>query len=142
MSGTNIKSISNIGGVKPPYFSTPITVIGQNFPSGIKNSYMDQTTQVQYVFSQNETPYRSNMTCETGIPTVNNDCICPNDPSAVPFRNQVISTNVPTYMNTLFQPLEPSMFPKLSPAAQLLLDQRKPVNYGYTDLDTTKLTQN
>ena len=141
------------GGIAPQFLSQPnldqgITVMSQLMPSAIKNVYSDPNTHLNVLYSNYETPYMSNINCSTGAVSVNNECICPGAPGAVPFK-QAVPVYSKNYLNTLWSPIESNLFPQVSPASQMLIASRSPCgtngsascNTMYGNLDTMPLNQ-
>lgn len=144
------KSLS--GGIAPQALSQPgtgafgangaggVTVMVQNSPSGLQNVYTDPALHLNVLYSNLETPFKSNLSCPTGFTSVNNDCICPGSPSSVPYRQSVplMTTN---YMSTLWSPIEPNMFPQVSRVSQQLIADRSPCGPKcYANMDATPIT--
>lgn len=115
-------------GISPQFLSNPnistgTTVMVQNFPTGLKNVYTDPKTHLNVLYNKYETPYMSNINCETGTAGVDGTCICSGSPSLVPYRQNVpiYSKN---YLNSLWSPIETNLFPQVSQSSQMLIAQR------------------
>lgn len=134
------------GGVAPQALSQPNLqensfVAVQNTATGLRNVYTNPALHLQVLYNSRETPYKSNMVCPTGVPSVNNDCMCPGNPSGVPYR-QSVPQYTASYMRSLFSPLESQMMPPITQAAKYLVAERSPCpQSAYKPLDATPLSQ-
>lgn len=132
------------GGVAPQSLSQPSppespTVNVQHMANGLRNVYEDRSLHLDVLYSQYETPFRSNMVCPSGSVGVNNECLCPGAPSGVPYR-QAIPT-LQNQISALFSPIQPQMFPQVGAAAAMLVRERGPCPQGYQPMDSSPLTE-
>lgn len=134
------------GGVAPQALGLPSAqensfVAVQNTARGLQNVYTNPALHLQVLFTNQETPYKSNMVCPTGVPSVNNDCMCPGNPSGVPYR-QSVPQYTASYMNSLFSPIQKDMMPPMTQAAKYLIVERSPCPMSsYKMMDATPLSQ-
>lgn len=120
------------------------TIMTENTGGSFNYAFLQPTLHLKNTFSQQETPYISNLSCSVGSANVNNDCLCPGAPTGTPYYARTCSGPacvVPQSMQGLFSPLEPQMFPPLAKSAQLLIAERSPVGSrgNYYPLDKMPL---
>lgn len=107
-------------------------VSGQFTGETVQNVFHDPATHLKVMYSANQTPFKSNLTCMDGIPSVNNNCLCTGSTTSVPFRQQPHGFQM-MEMNSLFTPMEPWASP--TPSALLLVNERGRAPQSYMSMD-------
>jgi hypothetical protein len=124
-----------------PSAASGTSIISENTGQGIQNTFQDPKSHLIVQYSEQETPFKSNLSCPMGVASVNNDCLCPGGESGVPYR-QAIPHFTKSYLNTLFSPIDANMFPEPSKTVSFLIAQRgRCPTSAYRALDSIPITQ-
>jgi hypothetical protein len=91
--------------------------------------YVDSGTHRVYRKLDNSGMYNTGMGCQSGIPGLDNHCICPGSSNSMPYEMQSPAMTAAA-TNLLFAPFLPNAVPPLTPAAQLLVAERSPLYNG------------
>jgi len=98
--------------------------------------YVDGGTHRVYRKVENNGMYDSGMGCSSGIPGLDNNCICPGSQNSMPYEVQPPALTAAANQ-LLFSPFIPQAVSPLSPAAQRLIAERSPLYNGASyDFDT------
>ncbi len=102
--------------------------------------YVDTGNHQVYRTLDKSAMYNSGMGCQSGIPALDNHCICPGSNNSMPYEMQSPAMTAAA-TDLLFSPFLPNAIPQLSPAAQKLVAQRSPLYNGATyNMDNMRMT--
>jgi hypothetical protein len=117
-----------------------ITVASEFTGNAVQYVHTDRAMHRQVLYSNNETPFRSNMMCSNGVAGIDNTCLCPGSASAVPYTQNPAQYES-MYMTSLFSPVGDTFFPQPTMASRKVMAERGPMPSSYRTMELIPLNQ-